>query len=373
LITGLLSSPDLGLPNSPVTLKRLGVSNVVQERSSYRKLFDHPIEGEIYVKQQDDGSFWRFNRDQTVTLYSYDCNFDVVPDQGAEVRMEDYVPFTNLNCQGGPLDLAHVMTPDPSRLRTFGKTNAGELLFVFASENDEVLQSEYNDLKEAYAYSGQSFKTLKEFLAGVPLFLWMDPFGRYVRFLRREYLAPSNCEPILYLYPESTTDVVVSLDEKINIINSTPNVGSGWHLRAERDGKLLDVATSRTYDYIFWEGISGYLPPLEKGFVVDTSELQIFFDKNLAQLGLNNKEIYDFKLAWLKEFKKAPYYFIGFYDAAVINKYAPLDFNPSPETVIRILMDYRPLNARVIVEDPGLPPRPERKGFTVVEWAGLKR
>ena len=47
----------------------------------------------------------------------------------------------------------------------------------------------------------------------------------------------------------------------------------------------------------------------------------------------------------------------------------PLDITPNPDTIIRILMDYKPLDKKIIVKEQNLITS-ERTGFTVVEWGG---
>jgi len=368
-VAGLHSPPLVNLPGSDVKLKRRGVYNQVAE---HVKLFDHATEGEIHVSQPDDGSFWRFNGDGTVTLFELQYDFKSITGSSTTLSLDDFVPYTNRNCQGNALDMAHILTLDPGRLRQIGTTDANAPIYDYASAQDEGLIAEYNDLTTAYR-SENEFTSIDEFVKGVPLFLWKDPFSRYVRWIRKEYLAPSNCEPILYLYPETTTEVVVELGEKVNVFNSRPHYGSNWQLTASSDGTLIDQSTSKSYHHIFWEGISGHLPPLEKGFVVDTANLRAFFNETLACLGLNSNEARDFQDAWLKEFKGARYYFIGFYDRETIDWYAPMQITPPPATIIRILMDYRPLAGPVYIESPVFAPRPGRSGFVAVEWAGLKR
>ncbi|MBU4348141.1 hypothetical protein KJ671_01375 [Patescibacteria group bacterium] len=51
---------------------------------------------------------------------------------------------------------------------------------------------------------------------------------------------------------------------------------------------------------------------------------------------------------------------------------APLDINPKPDTVIRVLMDFSPLDKMADFEGFEIK-TPERKGFTVVEWGGVLR
>lgn len=371
-ITKLLSPAELELPESVVKLKRMGNVKDPGSNSNYSPIYNHPQEGELFVRQNDDGSFWRFNGDGTATLYTYNNQFTaMIGDR--EVNLDGYVPFTNQGCYGNPLDFAHIVSIDPARLKEVSPGAPFEPLYSFANTSDELLRSEYDVLSEAYKSYGNDFPSFEKFLDDIPLFLWKDPFGRYIRFLRRDLLAPTNCEPILYLYPEIETNIQVSLGERVDVISSLPAATDTWHVRATPNGKLTDPTTQRTYDHIFWEGIAGVLPPLEKGFVVDTSQLITFFDEKLQTLGLNASETDDFKKAWLKEFGDARYYFIGFYDRRVIDKYAPMTIEPRPETVIRILMDYRPLKSRIPVASPQLESPGRREGFTVVEWAGLKR
>ena len=49
----------------------------------------------------------------------------------------------------------------------------------------------------------------------------------------------------------------------------------------------------------------------------------------------------------------------------------PLEINPNPDTIIRVLMIFRGLESPMEVEEQKLD-TPERKGFTVVEWGGTE-
>ena len=48
----------------------------------------------------------------------------------------------------------------------------------------------------------------------------------------------------------------------------------------------------------------------------------------------------------------------------------PLNVTPAPETVIRINMEFKALDAPIQVKEQQLPETPIRKGFTLVEWGG---
>ena len=54
-----------------------------------------------------------------------------------------------------------------------------------------------------------------------------------------------------------------------------------------------------------------------------------------------------------------------------INENMPLEINPKPDTIIRILMTYKGLDEPIDVEEQKLI-TPERNGFVVVEWGGTE-
>jgi hypothetical protein len=48
----------------------------------------------------------------------------------------------------------------------------------------------------------------------------------------------------------------------------------------------------------------------------------------------------------------------------------PLDVAPAPDTIIRINMEWKALDAPIKVKQQNLPATPIREGFTLVEWGG---
>ncbi|MBQ4551201.1 MAG: hypothetical protein IJA49_08935 [Oscillospiraceae bacterium] len=63
-----------------------------------------------------------------------------------------------------------------------------------------------------------------------------------------------------------------------------------------------------------------------------------------------------------------PWNLICFQDDAYTES-AKLTVSPTPDTVIRVFMTWKPLGAPVEI-DPQELDAPERSGFTVVEWGG---
>jgi hypothetical protein len=68
----------------------------------------------------------------------------------------------------------------------------------------------------------------------------------------------------------------------------------------------------------------------------------------------------------------APYFFVTFLGNKEMDAIAPLTIIPKPDSVIRILMDFSPLQKPIFVEGYEIK-TPNRNGFTVVEWGGVLR
>jgi hypothetical protein len=177
-------------------------------------------------------------------------------------------------------------------------------------------------------------------------------------------------KPVIYLYPTKTQLVSVNVKPTSGISYTEPEISAtGWQVTANPDGTLIDMA-GKVWPYLFWEGYASNFVTPKEGFVVAQGEVGKFFDTKLATLGLNAKEIVDFKEFWIPKMADKPYYFVTFIPQNTFDKYAPLTVNPNPQTVIRVFFDYKGLDAPMVVPTQILPKTPERIGFTVVEWGG---
>lgn len=175
-------------------------------------------------------------------------------------------------------------------------------------------------------------------------------------------------KPLIYLYPEQDTSVVVKLGKPEAITSSYPKYDNGWYVKADINGNLKD-ASGRTYYGLYWEGNCNIDNKINDGFVVYKEDIIEFLEEKLAILGLNEREINEFIIYWLPELEKSDYNIIRFENIDVINKLMPLDINPIPDTVIRVWMEYKPINKVITLKEQELTPV-VRDGFTVVEWGG---
>lgn len=178
-------------------------------------------------------------------------------------------------------------------------------------------------------------------------------------------------KPIIYLYPTAKADVTVKLAHPELITSSYPKYTNGWRVVADPSGKLVDQQTGRELYSLYWEGANRNAKMHNDGFVVKGTDTASFLEAKLAILGLTEREAEEFIIYWLPVLEQNNYNYIRFETLAEINSYMPLEINPKPDTLIRVIMDYKPLDAPIAVTEQKLT-APTRTGFTVVEWGGTQ-
>ncbi len=179
-----------------------------------------------------------------------------------------------------------------------------------------------------------------------------------------------EAKPVIYLYPREPTEVSVRVEPVGGVIKSEPAYGHGWTVTAHPDGKLV-AADGTAHPYLFWEsGLTEAPTPLTEGFVVPRERLHPFLSRTLTSLGLNAKELADFEEFWLPKLAVKRYAAIRFVPREEIDATAPLFISPAPDSVIRVLIDFRAHDTAPKLKPQVLTPA-VRLGFAVVEWGGL--
>ncbi|MBL8951171.1 MAG: hypothetical protein JNK82_10370 [Myxococcaceae bacterium] len=180
-----------------------------------------------------------------------------------------------------------------------------------------------------------------------------------------------EAKPVIYLYPPAPTEVTVKVEPPRGLTKSEPKYEGGWRVTAHPDGRLF-TQDGAQHPYLFWEaGVTEKPAPLRDGFAVPRAELKSFFDRTLALQGLNAREIADFEEYWLPLMAKRPWAAVRFVERAEIDARAPLTISPAPDSVIRVLIDYRSFDTKPVLREQKLQ-RAHRHGFAAVEWGGLK-
>lgn len=178
-----------------------------------------------------------------------------------------------------------------------------------------------------------------------------------------------SAKPVIYLYPEAETEVTVTLDWGGELTCTYPAYDGGWTVTAQPDGTLTDAA-GKSYNYLYWEGVSDTEYVLSEGFCVPGGDTAAFLEDALAQLGLTRREANEFIVYWLPQMEANPYNLISFQSDAYTDR-AVLSIDPEPDSLLRVFMAWKPLDAPVDLPEQTLTAF-DRSGFTAVEWGGTE-
>ncbi len=176
-------------------------------------------------------------------------------------------------------------------------------------------------------------------------------------------------KPIIYLYPTKETNITVKLEYDKNITHSYPKYNSEWKVKAKPNGDLIDLKTNRNLYALYYESLNEIEFNTDDGFIVKGEDTIKFLEEKLEILGLNQKEAEEFIIYWLPKLENNKYNYIRFATLDEINKNMPLIVEPTPDTLIRVLMIYKPLDKEINVKEQQLT-KIVRSGYTLVEWGG---
>ena len=179
-------------------------------------------------------------------------------------------------------------------------------------------------------------------------------------------------KPIIYLYPEQEQLVEVKLLKEQNITVSYPKYNNNWQVIAKPNGDLKDIKTNRNLYGLYYEAKNNESKiNLEEGFCIKRENIVSFLEEKLSILGLNEREANEFIIYWLPRLEKNEYNYIRFASISKINKIMPLEVSPQPDTIIRVLMEFKGLNKEIKVKGQELS-KVNRNGFVLVEWGGTE-
>jgi hypothetical protein len=293
-------------------------------------------------------------------------------------------------------------------LQLFG-TVFGQQLFTLKNPEHPFYKFAYRNKmlmsKEEFESINKGMKklTFEEYVAKHPILFFKDFWGRWVAAGEYEYKMIGGCgKPVLYLYPAKATQVSVSFAKPMDVTYSIPSYRGSWLVNAYPDGTLTDLVPDRTdctkfdgshigaeyannaclanqYPYLYWAGNRmGMDYPFNPhvGWIVSYDQVPVFLQSTLDRVGFTTRERNDFLSYWVPTLlsKQAPWYHIRFLQTRDMNMFIPMHIDPTPDRYYRLFLDWKPLSTppTYMVSPQQLDPV-IRKGFTVVEWGGLKQ
>jgi hypothetical protein len=307
---------------------------------------------------------------------------------------------------GGSVDMPVISGLADSDLVKVG-TLEGRDVYKLTNNSHDLVKLEFAKKivadAEMFKYGNPGVKkpTFDEYISKTPLLFMKDFWDRTYALGEYDYMLPGGCgKPVVYLYPETPTNVQVRLTSPVNFTAQIPSYHQGWKVKAYPNGKLEDLQPQYTkcsdidfthkgaeyareacetgvYPYIYWSGNMverSYIEP-EKGWIVARKDLSEFFMGKLSEVGLNSNEITDMSDFWLEKMlsENKPYYKVSFLQTAEMNNLAPMEISPKPDTVFRIFLDYKGLEVGELPQqrlESVVLEKLVRRGFTVVEWGG---
>ena len=200
-----------------------------------------------------------------------------------------------------------------------------------------------------------------------------DPKDLPVVVAKKAHIELPAYKPVIYLYPETPTEVSVTLTLNGHLTCTYPDYENGWNgFTAYPDGTLIVPdglsPAGREYYCLYWEGMQATEWDFSRGFCVKGEDTAAFLEWALAEQGLTPREANEFIIYWLPLMQENPYNVIAF-QAEAYTSTAVLEVTPAPDSTIRIMMAYYPSSEAVEITSQTFE-TPAREGFTVVEWGG---
>ncbi len=121
------------------------------------------------------------------------------------------------------------------------------------------------------------------------------------------------------------------------------------------------------YPYLFYEARIPEIVQRRRGWIVESNDLENFFERNLGILLFSEKEISDFLEYWIPILKRDKTYIIYPHFTEELSGIIDIHFSIQPDNIIRVLYLIEEDNGNTRIQPPQIPVY-RRNGFTVLEW-----
>ncbi|MFK8044959.1 MAG: hypothetical protein AB8B72_05665 [Crocinitomicaceae bacterium] len=187
-------------------------------------------------------------------------------------------------------------------------------------------------------------------------------------------------KPVVYLYSPYPTKTELTLSPNGELSFTYPQYDKNWQIETQENGNIKNLKTGKIHPYLFWEANQTQLDFKKEGktiegYVISTDTAVQFLEKQLASLGLNERESTDFITYWAPRLMQKQFATIQFmigkdYDEVFggIESTTLLDYQ------LRIGMLYE--ITEVKPSEKVVKPTPiiikKRHGFSLIEWGGIE-
>lgn len=179
-------------------------------------------------------------------------------------------------------------------------------------------------------------------------------------------------KPVIYLYPTKDLEVTTTIKPNGQFLFTYPPYENGWKGTAHPDGSI--TIADKNYPYLFWEGshkMTAADMDLTKGYMVKGDSVTAFLERNLSQMGLNDREMTDFITYWAPRMAGNDQQFVQFIFDDECNRFADLSISPAPAQIFRVYMIWAPVPEHVVMHpEPQVVKTVNRDQFYAIEWGG---
>ena len=339
------------------------VHRFINGKTYYERLNESKWKGHYYQKE-----FYTANKVKITEVVSYERYLEIIKEMNSLVKYNGKIITHYLNKNCNYVILAYAS----------GYSFCTMDLIDYVEENDKIIIYGY---EESNGVMGDGSGYFIAIPTNMPIGTEIEYRQCYTSYQindLKKYDNPydptemSSDKPIIYLYPTKDEEISVSLlkDEKITC--SYPKYKDEWKVLAKPNGDLKDLDTNRKLYSLYYESKNIVQFQIEdEGFVIKGEDTIAFLEEKLSILGLTEREAEEFIIYWLPKLESNKYNYIRFATMDEINENMPLEINPNPDTIIRVLMIFKGLDEPINVQEQQLY-TPLRKGFVAVEWGGTE-
>lgn len=176
-------------------------------------------------------------------------------------------------------------------------------------------------------------------------------------------------KPVLYLYPEKTTEVTVNFEKEDNLTTTYPKFKDEWKVKVKPNGDMYDE-DGKYYYGLYWEENLNHKVNFSEGFYVSKENAIPFLEEKLSYIGLNDKERNEFIMYWLPIIEKNEHNLIYFELTEERENFNKLLIEPKPDSLLRLAIHVKKVNGPQNIKEQKLT-KFDRKGFSAIEWGGI--